>query len=191
MIIAYCKNLKSYKKIIPTIIAYPDSSIITIDDDVIYPHDFIERMVVEYRKDKNQIYYYRGREMVLKKGEVLSYSKWPLTKSSKPLFNVVPTGVGGVLYPNGCFDKRVLNEELWTRLCPKADDVWLQAMTMLKGYKCSKIETSGSYDYNFVSLENNQDIALTNTNVHENQNDRQIDSVFKYFDLYKVIESHF
>ena len=40
--IKYCKDLKSYNKIIPTIKECPNDLIITIDDDIIYNFDLIE-----------------------------------------------------------------------------------------------------------------------------------------------------
>lgn len=175
--ISYCKNYKSYKKIIPTLQNYPGTTIITIDDDVIYPIDMIERMIQAYNNNK-VICYYRGR-IIGKSGEKLSsYSKWKFVTSTEPLFNVMPTGVGGIMYPKDSLNEKVLDEDTWSRLCPAADDVWLRAMTMLNGYKCKRIEISGTFDYNFISLENNQDIALANSNYRESKNDWQINAVF-------------
>lgn len=181
--IKYCKDYKSYKKIIPTLISYPNATIITIDDDIIYPNIFIEKFIEAYKKNKRCIYYYRGRRIEKKNGYMLPYSKWKMTQSGDLSFDVIPTGVGGIFYPAGCFDKRVLDEETWKSLCPKADDVWLRAMTMLKGYYCKNINLSDDFDYNFISLESNQDIALTRTNVYGNENDLQIKAVFEAFKL--------
>ncbi len=38
------KNIKSWKKTIPTFKLYPNDCIICIDDDMLYPNDFIERL---------------------------------------------------------------------------------------------------------------------------------------------------
>ena len=59
--IRYCRNIKSFKKLIPTLKMLPEATIITVDDDVIYPYDMIERMMSHYREDPKCIYYYRGR----------------------------------------------------------------------------------------------------------------------------------
>lgn len=42
-------NTKAFKKIIPTLKEYPNDVIISIDDDFLYPEDFIETFVNEHR----------------------------------------------------------------------------------------------------------------------------------------------
>ena len=51
LIIRYCNNMKSYKKLVPTLQLYPDDIIVTIDDDTICPSDMIERLLKAYCKD--------------------------------------------------------------------------------------------------------------------------------------------
>ena len=47
------ENTKPYKKLIPTLLRYPNNPIITTDDDVTYPLDFIEKIYNTYlRYDK-------------------------------------------------------------------------------------------------------------------------------------------
>ena len=43
-------NLKEFKKFIPTMKKYPNDAIITIDDDYIYPDDFIETFVNKHKQ---------------------------------------------------------------------------------------------------------------------------------------------
>lgn len=42
------KNTKPYKKLIPSLLRFPDDVIITIDDDIPYPNNFVEIMYDEY-----------------------------------------------------------------------------------------------------------------------------------------------
>lgn len=42
-------NLKAFKKFIPTLKEYPDDVILAIDDDFIYPSDFIESFITKHR----------------------------------------------------------------------------------------------------------------------------------------------
>lgn len=44
-------NTKAFKKWIPTIKKYPDAAIISVDDDFIYPKDFLETFVKAHHKD--------------------------------------------------------------------------------------------------------------------------------------------
>ena len=53
--IKFCKDLRSYKKLIPSLKLYPDACIITIDDDVIYEYDIVERLVNAHLNDTHTI----------------------------------------------------------------------------------------------------------------------------------------
>ena len=56
------ENTKAFKKIIPTMELYPDSIIISIDDDIIYPRLFIETILDSYKKqNKDIITLYRNK----------------------------------------------------------------------------------------------------------------------------------
>ena len=46
-------NTKPFKKIIPTMLKYPNDAIISVDDDFIYPEDFIQTFVETHRKYPN------------------------------------------------------------------------------------------------------------------------------------------
>ena len=39
--ILYCKDIRSYKKLVPTLDLYPNDIIITVDDDVYYSNDLV------------------------------------------------------------------------------------------------------------------------------------------------------
>ena len=49
------ENTKAFKKIIPTMELYPESIIISIDDDIIYPRLFIETILDSYKKQNTDI----------------------------------------------------------------------------------------------------------------------------------------
>lgn len=42
--IRFCEDQKTYNKLIPTLKLHPDDIIITIDDNVIYPIDLLDRL---------------------------------------------------------------------------------------------------------------------------------------------------
>lgn len=49
-----CKDTKVWKKLIPTLIRYKNDIIISIDDDFIYPNDFIETMYNDFVSNKEK-----------------------------------------------------------------------------------------------------------------------------------------
>lgn len=181
--IKFCENLRSFKKIIPTLINYPEYNIITVDDDVLYPEDFVEQLMNQFDKEQRCIYYFRGRFVGKTRKGYLPYSKWKMVSDTEEHMDVLPTGIGGVLYPKGCFDERVVDSNLFMKLCPKADDIWLRVMTYLKGYPCKKVDMPGTFRENFVEISRGQDIALSKNNFFENTNDEQLKNVLDYFNL--------
>lgn len=130
-----CDDLKSYKKILPTLEAFPNATIVTADDDVYYPPNWLESLVQGYHQSKARVVCLRAHEIVTNKdGEWLPYVEWR-TSPTGPLnsWRVFPTGVGGVLYRPDAFDPRILDREAAKTLSPTADDVWLYWMHRLTG----------------------------------------------------------
>ena len=46
--IKWCENIGSYKKLIPTIREYPNDIIVSADDDIFYPAEWLERLYNSY-----------------------------------------------------------------------------------------------------------------------------------------------
>ena len=75
--IKYCKDVKSFNKLIPSLIKYPDACIITIDDDVMYEYDIVERLINAHKKHPNTICACRMHRIVLnEKNFPVNYLKW-------------------------------------------------------------------------------------------------------------------
>lgn len=185
--IRYCKDIKSYKKLIPSLKAFPNDYIITIDDDVIYECDMIENLLRSYKKEPGYVYANRIRRMAVgSDGKLIKYKDWKVvheTMTDSPLN--IPTGVGGVLYPPHCFTEEVLNEQVFMDICGHADDIWFKAMCLLNGVNSRLAMIHEPVYYENESV---QDIALYNTNVGNDDNDRQIASVFGKYNIYSYLK---
>lgn len=181
--INYCEDWKSYKKLIPTLINYKKSIIITTDDDVIYLPNFVENLFYTYRENHDCIIFNRGHRITFSNtGNILPYLQWEWdTKScDKSLLNV-PTGNGGILYPPNSFDEEVLNIDMFMTLCPTTDDLWFKVMTLLKGKKC--IKGVGMNNYLELDLTNEYGLNKLN-NGAININDINLK---KLFDKYGIV----
>ncbi|WP_302536786.1 glycosyltransferase family A protein [Phocaeicola coprophilus] len=189
--IKYCKDIRSYTKLIPTLKLCPNDAIITIDDDVIYEFDLLENLISSYIK--NPSYIYCTRQHLIKKdknGKLLSYKNWEL-ESSNINANIMnfPTGVGGVLYPPHTLDNEVFNEDVFLNICKYADDVWFKAMSIKKGTLSKKVYTHHNNGNDFIENEIVQDIGLKTINTQgEVLNDKQIQAVFTKYNLYSLLQ---
>ena len=169
--IEFCENgLHSYKKIIPLLKKYRNSYVITLDDDVIYFKDTIEKLVFNSKKYPNDVIANCIHKIKLNKNHPTSYKLWSRNyrKQTKLAFF---TGGAGVLYPPNCFYKDVLKKNHFKSLAPFADDIWLNWMAKLnktnirfskiyKNYEYIKIIKGGLYQKNFKNSYN--DIQIKN-----------------------------
>lgn len=180
--VRFCKDIRSYNKLNPTIELCPDDAIITIDDDIIYRFDMVENLVNAYLSNPRYIYCNRMHRMKMDKDKLLPYLKWEWDVGDDVVSPLnFPTGCGGTLYPPHSLSEEVLDENVFSRICPYADDVWYKAMALINDYPSRKVTIQ---EDTLLFSEENQDIALSRTNVARNQNDRQIKAVFDRYQLY-------
>ena len=100
-IIVVNKDLKPHKKYYYTMMKYRDYAIITIDDDIFYCKNMIKSLYYYYIDHPNLVAGRRGRLMKYKNnGELINYMNWDLNfKDNKSGFNILLTGIGGIIYP--------------------------------------------------------------------------------------------
>lgn len=179
-------NLRQYNKLIHSLREFPDDVIITVDDDVLYSKKFLEGLYSIHENDTSTIVAYRYSYMVKKnQNSMCPYNEWPEpTGANMDNANMFFCGVGGVLYPPGSLHAEVLNSRLFLNLCPTADDVWFNAMAILKGTR-KRLASKKSME--FPSIGNVQKHSLYEINVVQGKNDTQIKNVFDYFGIYEYL----
>jgi hypothetical protein len=119
---------------------------------------------------------YRAHQPKLQKDALAPYASWTMNATSNEgvLF---PTGIGGVLYPPGCFLPLVTDETLFMELAPTADDVWFFFCARLNGGKARLAKRS----FNIVNWRSTHHSGLAQDNVISGQNDVCIQKVVTYF----------
>lgn len=188
--IRFVKDIRSYTKLIPALHEFQDSSIITIDDDIIYPFDLIERLVAAHHRHPNCVCANVVRRIVLSgKRSFEPYSSNELEEVhdevSSPFF--VAEGFGGVLYPPRCFTPEVFREDVFLKIAPTADDLWFKVMELLNGTKVYPLKTVEPIWNRILVDENSQDVGLINGNIHNGANDQQLKALFDYYNLYELL----
>lgn len=130
-------NIKSYKKLIPTLKQYPEAVIITVDDDFIYDKNLVKRLWKAYQENPKLIHCHRTTKFSLNEdGNFKAESvKW----YNKPSFANKLAGGAGCLYPPNTLYKDITNEELFTSLAPTNDDIWFWLMAVMNGTKINVV----------------------------------------------------
>lgn len=129
-------NPYAVKKLIPVIEKYSKLGIVTLDDDIIY-HSSLLKGLVDKVKEGDYIVGYVGKAMIKKEGELQMYYREPKPADlSTDPNQVYLIGWGGIYYPPGSLDNRVLNMEAVHRIVPgRGSDIWFWAAAHAKGTK--------------------------------------------------------
>lgn len=184
--ILFCeRDLGPHTKYYYTLQKYPDALLLTVDDDKLYPADMVEGLMRAHRRAPDVVHCHRGHGITFRRSRIQPYKRWEWnTLAARPSALVFPTGVGGVLYFPGCFDDRVLDQGLFRKLCPTADDVWLKAMTLARGVQCQVVPRDYLWKTRNLTIPGSQQTALKRRNKHAaSGNDAQIARTFDHFGL--------
>lgn len=189
--IKYTKDIGSYKKLIPALTQYPESAIVTIDDDMMYTQEMLEGLLLSYLQNPKAIHANRIHEMTFDENGLLkSYLDWKQEvhfedKVRNPFFT---TGAG-VLFPPKSLPNETVNEKVFPKICKYADDVWFNAMAILNGTKVVKVNTHNVSGEEYIPQSRVREVGLCeeNTNPNSPRNDEQIKAVFSQYGIYEKL----
>ena len=190
--IKWCDDIRSYKKLIPALIDYPNDMIITFDDDIYYPQDVVELLYNSYLKNPDCIHTNRGRRIELKNDKIIARSAAEVywTKYTDCTYKNTVTGCGGVLYPPNSLDKEVLNISKLKEILPTQDDVWFWAMAVKKRTKIKKV---ANFDIQLPTVQGSQKYGLSKINSKKSSGISSLDGlnlVLKEFpEIKNILES--
>lgn len=132
----YDRDIRSYRKLIPALVDFPDAIIVTVDDDVVYHKNMLRDLLRLHEQLPNAILAHRAKR--IRPGR--PYRTWSkyrwydfLLKRIHINFKNIQTGVGGVLYPPHALKSEMLDPDLFTQIAPTTDDIWFWAAAVANG----------------------------------------------------------
>lgn len=184
--VRYVPDVGPHTKLVHALQAFPGAAIVTADDDMFYPRDWLSQLYASYLHAPQQIHCHRAHLMRIdaSTGAPLGYQDWDLGAPGVrgPSHLLFPTGVGGVLYPPGSLAPEVAHVEAFRRLCPTADDIWFKAMALLAGTAAVKVAGESP---RYRQVRGFAASALYAANL--TQNDPQLRATFEAYDLYPLL----
>ena len=133
----YERDIRSYRKLIPALIDFPDAVVITVDDDVAYHRHMLRDLLNLHSQIPDAVLAHRVKRIKLGK----PYRSWRKCRWYDFLFNRIyksfmnlQTGVGGVLYPPHSLQKDMLDVDLFSKIAPSTDDLWFWAAAVANGF---------------------------------------------------------
>lgn len=186
----YVKDTRSYKKLIPALPMFPDSPILTVDDDMYYDKRLVNSYLSAYRMSNKRTVLGTIGRMVTRgeDGNLKPYSEWEnLNESNHEAMDISFYGVGGCLYPPHVFDEEVLREDLFTQMAPTADDLWFWVMEQRCGVRTQLLQNYRSLCNIPVDrttmFELDRPDCLTALNDRQGANDGQLKTLIEYYEI--------
>ena len=154
--------------------------IITVDDDVLYPENLVELLMETSKEYPDTVVCTWAHRITLDgDGEISRPGEWKHeTSGIEPSYSVIPTGIGGVLYPPGILDIEVFNQTSIRKLCLNADDLWLKAMAVRNHRKAVRINRPAKI---YFSILKTQKTGLYYDNALKNKNDVAWDNIMQAY----------
>jgi hypothetical protein len=163
-------DMKSYKKIIPALDAFPNAFICTADDDIYYWPTWLEELIEGVNLPDRIVTCHRAHEITFdSQGGFKPYNQWVhKTRARVKVKSLFPTSGGGILYPPGVLAHTTEDREAGLSLCPHGDDIWQYWMARRNG---AIFKTTRRW-HDFILWHGSQKSALWYNN--QNGNDEQI-----------------
>lgn len=176
----YCLNTGPYRKLVPYLRENWGTSrlVVTVDDDTIYPPDWLSTLVQAY-DTYGCVVAYRGHRILVNQAGIAPYRTWMRSViEENPSHLVIPTGKDGILYDTAFFPIGVLNMDDALELAPTADDLWFRwhlSMNRINTYIISTDYRAGSF------TESDYESSLFLNFNREGRNDIAIAALEEYF----------
>ena len=176
------RNLKSHKKYFYAMQEFPNDVVVTADDDVYYPSNWLSSLIQSYKKFPNAVSARRVHLMKKNRNDLAFYNYWEdqCRRLKTPCFSLIATGCSGILYPPHCLKPIAFDETIFRKICFDADDIWLKCMEVLN-------DVPVVWVYNWEV--DPQDVAvstkgaLSSLNVDCRKNDAYLHNVMDYFKI--------
>jgi hypothetical protein len=184
--VTLCGDYGPHKKYYPYVASQKEFvlPLVTADDDVLYPRDWLRRLMNAFEQDSEVVNGYRARVITFQGQSLAPYAQWGLCSSTKPSWRHLLNGVSGVIYPPRFLAALKRAGSGFEKCCPKADDVWLHANALRAGFK---IQQLGREAIHFPMIPGSQQNALYFDNAAAG-NDVQIANTYTQKDFRRIAE---
>jgi len=172
----------SHRKLIHSLESFPNKTIITCDDDLIYHPTSLKLLYQEHINNPGVVIGNRCRQITFdQNNNLLPYLKWPFVKEQNINDKLlIPVGAFLVLYPANVLDKTYNNIALINELAPKADDLWFKAMALLNNRLSIQAQHAAPLPIPIMATQKH---SLKKSNTKLDYNRVQWKQITEYFNL--------
>lgn len=175
----------SHRKLIHTLKEYPNDTIITCDDDLIYNKHWLYKLYQQHLKYPQYVIANEARQIKINpEGGYFPFIKWREVNLNGKKNSFLPIGAWGILYPAHCLPNTIFDQDLFMELTPKADDLWFKGMQLLHGTHARQSEDTPKEPIPIIF---SQKISLKKENIRKKKNEVQWDALSQHFQLDKIL----
>jgi len=126
-------DLGPHKKYYPAVCETIDGPLVTVDDDVLYPNQWLRMLLDTHSEFPEAVLAHRVNRITVGGGSIRPYVEWGRAADHSPTPRNFATGVKGVLYPERM--QRLLREagDGFLEHARSADDIWLHHVALRNG----------------------------------------------------------
>jgi glycosyltransferase involved in cell wall biosynthesis/tetratricopeptide (TPR) repeat protein len=176
------EDLGPHKKYFTAMQEYPDAIIITVDDDVSYDAKLVATLYQGHLDRPHCIVASRAHLVRFRPdGALRAYDQWGNDHQhlrEAESYSLLPTGIGGVLYPPGAVPPEAFDAEAIRTTCLFADDLWLKILTSANGYPV----WMPRQQFKFKTMQGSQGSALYRSNAFKSGNDIALKAILESLD---------
>ncbi len=175
----------SHRKLIHSLKEYPDTSIITCDDDLIYKEDWLSKLYQEHLKYPKDIIGNTTTQIKINTdGTYKPFVDWRIVDENQPSNRLLPIGAWGIFYPVNAMPVQIHDVDLFMTLAPKADDLWFKAMALTNNIISRQ---SSNKPAEPIPIIGSQKVSLKGENIKKNKNEVQWLALSKFFKLDEIL----
>jgi len=178
--IKWCEDIKPHKKYYYAIQQYPDSIVVTCDDDIVYDKFMLSKLYLSYMQHPHCVSCLRAHRITFNSlGSLNKYSDWKWEDNSflkNPSHSALATGCAGVLYPPHIFIDELFNVAAIKELSLMTDDLWLKIMELLSDVPVVLADKNERLHM----IDGTQDSAISNLNIM-NVNDANLSLLLNHY----------
>jgi hypothetical protein len=179
-----CDDLLGHKKYWYAMKRYPESVIVTVDDDLIYPPDLIESLVSTAELYPECVVARRVHRILFDdSGMPLSYENWDMEYEPQegPHKCLLATTGAGVLYRPEMYGSLLRDWSTISRIAPTADDLWMKAVETVAGIEVAWAPNSQQMPMQIQEAKMRS--TLSDSNFIHGGNDEAFIRILDYFGL--------
>lgn len=184
-VIRYSNQTCAHRKLVESLPVFPDKVIVTCDDDVMYPEDWLSRLWSDHLLSPKDIIAHECRHIRYDpERNVLPYGEWRGEPAGAATPQTLAIGYSGVLYPPGALHPDVTDRSIYDELAPRADDLWFKAMSLRAGTLTRRCRRPADKP---TPVAFSQSVSLKKSNVRADGNQRQWNALDERFSLAELL----